>query len=459
MFNSCESLTSIDAGKIDTSSATDLQAMFAYCKGLQSIDVSGFDTSKVTNMQSMFDDCANLKNITFGDKFLTKKVTRMDQMFYRCSRLTELDLTSFDLSGKPSASSMFGDCTSLKTIYASDWASSIKADLQYDNMFDNCTSLAGGAGTKFSASHIGKEYARIDGGAAAPGYFSRLRKDVIFTAPSARTGLVENGSAQALITAGSAAGGTMQYALGDKSSAAGAYSTSIPTGTYAGTYYVWYKVVGDADHKDTEPAYITVTIDPAPETAPADPVEIQLNSNFRIRWKDRTVVAVWGLAAGADSYEVWAGYSNGAFQKVQTVQNTDKAVIKSLNGRKLKTSRIVKVYIVAKRGGTEIGRTIRAFAAGIKNRYTNVKKLNVLKKSCTLKGGNTEKIKTSVEKVRRKKHLLPGRLASRLRYRSSNPAVATVNGEGRIMAVGAGTCDIWVYAQNGRSQKVTVTVS
>lgn len=55
-------------------------------------------------------------------------------------------------------------------------------------------------------------------------------------------------------------GGTMQYALGTATEATQPYTTSIPTGTNAGTYYVWYKVVGDENHSDTIPASVTVTI-------------------------------------------------------------------------------------------------------------------------------------------------------------------------------------------------------
>ena len=42
------------------------------------------------------------------------------------------------------------------------------------------------------------------------------------------------------------------------------YTTSIPTATDAGTYYVWYKVVGDENHSDTEAVClpVTVSIDP-----------------------------------------------------------------------------------------------------------------------------------------------------------------------------------------------------
>ena len=39
-------------------------------------------------------------------------------------------------------------------------------------MFSNCHSLVGGAGTAYDSNHSDKEYARIDGGTNAPGYFT-----------------------------------------------------------------------------------------------------------------------------------------------------------------------------------------------------------------------------------------------------------------------------------------------
>ena len=63
-------------------------------------------------------------------------------------------------------------------------------------------------------------------------------------------------------------GGEMQYALGTATGATQPYTTSIPSKTDAGTYYVWYKVVGDANHNDTQAANITVTISKATVTAP-----------------------------------------------------------------------------------------------------------------------------------------------------------------------------------------------
>ena len=75
-------------------------------------------------------------------------------------------------------------------------------------------------------------------------------------APEAVTGLTYTGNPQDLVTAGEAEGGTMQYSTEEN----GTYSTDIPTGTNAGDYTVWYKVVGDSNHSDTQPVRLDVTI-------------------------------------------------------------------------------------------------------------------------------------------------------------------------------------------------------
>ena len=78
------------------------------------------------------------------------------------------------------------------------------------------------------------------------------------TAPAPNTGLKYNGNAQELVTAGSGVtGGTLQYSL---SSGTG-FSTAIPKGTNAGSYIVYYKVVGDDMHKDTAESTINVSIE------------------------------------------------------------------------------------------------------------------------------------------------------------------------------------------------------
>ena len=84
-----------------------------------------------------------------------------------------------------------------------------------------------------------------------------------YTAPAAMDGLIYSGNAQALVNAGSTAHGKLLYSL----SKDGAYSETVPTGTDAGEYTVWYKVAGDSNHTDTQPASITVTVAPKTVTA------------------------------------------------------------------------------------------------------------------------------------------------------------------------------------------------
>ena len=84
-----------------------------------------------------------------------------------------------------------------------------------------------------------------------------------YTAPTAMNGLIYSGNAQALVNAGSTAHGKLLYSL----SKDGAYSETVPTGTDAGEYTVWYKVAGDNNHTDTQPASVTVTVAPKTVTA------------------------------------------------------------------------------------------------------------------------------------------------------------------------------------------------
>lgn len=87
------------------------------------------------------------------------------------------------------------------------------------------------------------------------------KQDPKYEKPTAKPGLTYNGREQVLINKGSAEGGQMRYKLGG-----GRYSTELPTATNAGTYTVYYKVVGDASHNDTAEQSITVKIGKAPLT-------------------------------------------------------------------------------------------------------------------------------------------------------------------------------------------------
>lgn len=76
------------------------------------------------------------------------------------------------------------------------------------------------------------------------------------TAPAAvATELTYSGEAQSLVTEGQATGGTLKYFVNTSGEApttsTDGWTNTVPTGTNAGTYYIWYYVAGDASHTST----------------------------------------------------------------------------------------------------------------------------------------------------------------------------------------------------------------
>lgn len=93
-----------------------------------------------------------------------------------------------------------------------------------------------------------------------------IKTDAEVTTPPAAVNRSYDASTQALITAGTATGGTMKYSLTSGSG----YSTDLPTAKNAGTYTVYYMVEGDATHNDVAEASLEVTISKVGLTVTAD---------------------------------------------------------------------------------------------------------------------------------------------------------------------------------------------
>ena len=203
MFQSCCGLTALDVSKFDTSNVTNMNGMFELCFGLTALNVSGFDTSNATDMNGMFSACAGLATLDVSG-FKTSNVTDMSYMFELCLGLTTLDLSGFDTSKATDMSGMFNmrfdeesfdlenaaalamarealrGSSKLKTVYASDKFKTGSVT-ESEDMFRDCAALVGGAGTKYDSGHTDKTYARIDGGASAPGYFTDKNAPASFT--------------------------------------------------------------------------------------------------------------------------------------------------------------------------------------------------------------------------------------------------------------------------------------
>lgn len=106
------------------------------------------------------------------------------------------------------------------------------------------------AGVPVSATYSGSKHVK------SVKYVKKLRTPEV-TAPTPNS-LTYTGSAQELVNAGSTSGGTMQYKVND-----GSYSANIPKATNAGTYTVYYKVVGGEAYSDVDEASVSVTINKA----------------------------------------------------------------------------------------------------------------------------------------------------------------------------------------------------
>ncbi len=89
-------------------------------------------------------------------------------------------------------------------------------------------------------------------------------------APTPKEDLTDNGHPLELINPVTVTGGTIEYVIGtdDSTPPTSGWGPNVPTAAAPGTYYIWYKVVGDENHQDSVPKCIIVTIAEAP--VPAD---------------------------------------------------------------------------------------------------------------------------------------------------------------------------------------------
>lgn len=175
--------------------------------------------------------------ISYGGKTTTQAITVNPKVV--SSPIIELSGTSFEYTGseiKPTVTVKDGD--------------TVIPESEYTVEYSNNTNV--GTATVTIKDVEGGNYT-VSGSTT---FEITKAKATVTTAPEAVTGLTYDGQPHALVTAGEAIGGTMQYSTEEN----GAYSTDIPTGTDVGTYTVWYKVMGDDNHSDTQPVKLEVTI-------------------------------------------------------------------------------------------------------------------------------------------------------------------------------------------------------
>ena len=174
----------------------------------------------------------------------------------------------------------FNKTLDLNTICSSNApGAKLKFALAYLASMPSGTSFDATTGKVTAGNNTGSFKVTVDSDAVTPNYKAALQGTItvnivatpaasVAAAPTAKTDLKYNGNDQALVSKGTANGGTMQYSLDNTN-----WSTAIPKGKDAKTYTVYYMVKGDSDHIDYTPASNTVSVSIAPKELQSSDLE------------------------------------------------------------------------------------------------------------------------------------------------------------------------------------------
>ena len=168
-----------------------------------------------------------------------------------------------------------------------------------------------------------------------------------------------------------------------------------------------------------------------------------------------SIKLTWKGASGAVKYVVYGNRCGKANRMKKLGETTaNRLNVTNIEGARLKKGTYHKFIVVAVDAAGNIiaaSKTIHVATKGGKvGNYSSIKISNS-KKLKSIKAGKSVKIKAKASGSRVKKHV-------GLRYESSNPAVATVTKAGKVKAVSKGTATIIVYAQNGVSKQIKISI-
>ncbi|MCR5337417.1 MAG: InlB B-repeat-containing protein, partial [Lachnospiraceae bacterium] len=175
----------------------------------------------------------------------------------------------------------------------------------------------------------------------------------------------------------------------------------------------------------------------------------------------------WPKNKKADGYLVYAAHCNydgSKFYKdlVKVVKggNTTSTVLTKINGKKLSGSYKVTIYAYKLVDGKYeiIGKSLGLHAPTEGGKYTSATSVKVNKKKVTLRLKNKKKKTFKIKAKEVAQNGLKIAQHRAIKFISKNTKVAKVDKNGKIKAVGRGTCTIYVVAQNGVYTKIKVTV-
>ena len=201
------------------------------------------------------------------------------------------------------------------------------------------------------------------------------------------------------------------------------------------------------------------TVTPKPTKQPVES-DVTLLTTMKASGKTGMKLS-WTKVKDADGYDVFFGRcGSGDYSLIASVKGSASRSYKVTG---LKKARGYKAYVKAwkkVRGvKTYIGKAspvVHAVTGGYTKKVSNPKTVTVNASRVTLTVGKSSRIRASVKGVKSGRQVLAH--AKVLRYYSGNRNVSTVSSAGKIKATGAGSCTIYVLANNGVRATVKVTV-
>lgn len=210
-----------------------------------------------------------------------------------------------------------------------------------------------------------------------------------------------------------------------------------------------YKVTVTDETGLTEPVTASVEV-----TVTATPL---LNLKVKAKGKHSQELK-WNKIDGATGYDVYFAMRGNKMKHYKTYRGT------GTTKRYLKKNTCYKYQVKAFRmiNGKKVilarSLTCHTFTGNSSRKYTSAKRLAAKKKSLKLRVGKTASVSAKTVKYVKHRKLLPKKNVPYYRYRSNHLSIATVSSSGKITAKKAGTCKIYIYAQDGIYTTVNVTV-
>lgn len=220
----------------------------------------------------------------------------------------------------------------------------------------------------------------------------------------------------------------------------------------------------EEEPEEEKPAQDTETPDPL--TLPVAEVKASINRGLVVNPSGKSAALTWGEIPGADGYIVYGAYCGSKkYEKLATIKDPEKTDFKvsKLGGKSINQNKNTKYYVVAYKlvdgKRVRITKSLLVRMVSKKNdTFTYPESVELEKSKFKLKEGKKATIKATTLLADDKKKLMSNIYGPEFRYASDNPEVATVSKNGKITAVGKGTCTIWVYSRNGNAVAVDVTV-